>query len=98
METVTKEDLDKLAERITAAIMQKTVKPEPKEKYLTLEQAAKYIGDKKSRLGEKVRNGEISYIKDGRLIKFCIADLDAHMMARRIPSNAEIASLASVRR
>lgn len=75
----------------------KAIKAPKEDKYLNLEEAARYIKRKPSTLGDLVRNGEIAYIRDGRLLKFTIEDLDRYMMAHRVMSNAEIESAVSVR-
>lgn len=97
VEFLTKEDLDDLKKCVLSALENAKKIQDNEPPYLNLEQAAKYIGVKASTLGEMVRNGEISYIKVGLRIMFRRVDLDAYMMNHRVMSNAEIASLASVK-
>lgn len=90
---VTKDDLKALETRIAAMI--KNVAPaQKKDPYMTLKEAAAYIKTKPQKLGEQVRAGDIPFIRDGRLIKFDVKDLDAYMRAHRIMSDDECASAA----
>lgn len=53
-------------------------------RYLTVPEAATYLGCTVVALRRKVQRQDIPYIKDGRSVRFDIRDLDAHMRAHRI--------------
>jgi len=94
----TKEDLKAFESRMVALLkstMSSSIKKT--ETYMTLKEAALYIKKRPQHLGEIVRAGEISYIRDGRLIKFDIKDLDNYMRSHRIMSDDEAASAAAAR-
>ncbi len=52
--------------------------------FLTLNEAAQYLGVKASTLYSMVERKEIPHYRIGRLIKFTKADLDAFMQERRV--------------
>lgn len=64
---------------------------------LSIDEAIKYTGLKRSYLYKLVHNNEIPYYKTagGKLLRFKRAELDKWLTAVRVPSNAELAEQAS---
>lgn len=80
-ELVTINDLEKMKVSILKA-MENLLHPQ--EQYLSFDQAVIYLKTTKRSLADRVRAGEIPYIKDGKFIKFKREDLDRYMESRRI--------------
>jgi excisionase family DNA binding protein len=59
-------------------------------RYLTVEDAADYMGLTPDALRARVKKRNIAFIKDGKRVMFDRVDLDAHMRARRVPSRDEV--------
>ncbi len=73
--TVPPELVAALAERVAALIAgQATPSPSP---YLTVEEAAEYLGRPKSRIYELVAQKRVRHYRDGRAVLFRREDLDA---------------------
>ena len=64
---------------------------------LSMDEAIKYTGLKRSYLYKLVHNNEIPYYKTegGKLIRFKRAELDKWLLAVRVPSNAELSDQAA---
>lgn len=58
------------------------------QRYLKRRAAAKYLGMCERTLWQRERDGLIRSIKEGRSVKFDVAELDAYMAARAKPNNA----------
>ncbi len=71
--TVPPELVAALAERV-AALMAGQATPSP---YLTVEEAAEYLGRPKSRIYELVAQKRVRHYRDGRAVLFRREDLDA---------------------
>lgn len=93
-EIATKKDLEEMEKRILKALGLAQKAADNGEKYYTTKTAAAYLQMRPQKIGELVRAGEISHIRDGRLIKFSQKDLDKYMNDRRIFDAATIQSKA----
>jgi excisionase family DNA binding protein len=76
--------LDQLAEVVAEALAPKlapllvaSLNQSPSEPYLTVEQAAEYLGCKPKRIYELVRQGRLLPYREGRRLLFRREDLDA---------------------
>jgi excisionase family DNA binding protein len=52
--------------------------------YLTVPEAAEYLGMTEAALRQKIQRQEITFHRDGRRLSFKIDDLEAHMRACRV--------------
>ena len=65
------------------------------KKYLSIDEAAQYLGIRKSTLYKHTSSGLIPYYKpNGKLITFNREDLDHWLLQTRIPSNVELRAIA----
>lgn len=57
-------------------------------RYVYLPEAADYLGMTVTALRSKVQRRELTFIKDGRRLKFDKTDLDAYMHAHKIEAES----------
>ena len=62
------------------------------QRYLTAHQAANYIGVTETAIRQKVKRGSIPFIRDGRSLRFDVADLDRYMAAHKVVRPKEAAA------
>ena len=62
------------------------------QRYLSIHEAAQYIGCSDESLRQRVHRGNIPFIRDGRRIRFDREDLDRYMAARRVARRREAAA------
>ncbi len=96
METMTFEQLPQavatLIEKISKIEEILTEKNEQKEKFLTIEEAAKFLDFTVSTVYAKVSRGELPYMKRGKRLYFSNIELVEYLKAGRKKTNAEINS------
>lgn len=54
------------------------------QKYLTVREAAAYIGCTEAAMRQRVKRGTIPFIRDRRTIRFDVHDIDRYMAKRRV--------------
>ena len=61
----------------------------PMKKWLSVEEAAEYLGLKKSTIYAYSSQRRLPYYKRGNLVRFLIEDLDKWLQEARVPTEAE---------
>jgi len=54
------------------------------KRYLTVDEAAEYLGLSRAALYDRVRRGQIDHIRMGRSLRFDMQDLDLMMRRQRV--------------
>ena len=84
------QDLFRRITSIETRLNQQTEQPTDYSKiFLTLDEAAKFIGVKPATMYAKNKNQEIPYVKAGKLL-YCLSDLLEYLKARKVKSTTQI--------
>jgi len=62
------------------------------QRYMAVQEAARYIGVTETALRRRVERGSIPFIRDGRSIRFDASDLDRYMAAHKVVRRKEAAA------
>ena len=62
------------------------------QRYMSLQQAANYLGITETAIRQRIRRASIPFIRDGRSVRFDIADLDRYMAAHKVVRCKEAAA------
>ena len=60
------------------------------QRYLTVEDAAVYMGISERALRQRVARRTLPFIKDRKSVRFDIKELDKAMLASRVPTSREV--------
>ena len=69
--------VDALADRLAVAVIERL--SQPRESYMSVEQAAEYLACKRQRIYDLVSKRQLRHHRDGKRLLFARADLDARL-------------------